>query len=132
MKTSRTFRCDPESTRAARRFVLHAIGPAASDLQDTIAVMTGELVMNAVQHARTEFRVTVELTGATLRVEVTDSGGGHPAAEPMPPPGSRRGRGLAIVDGLADEWGVIPSPHGPGKDIWFQIAMPPVNAQPRR
>lgn len=131
MKTSRTFRCDPESTRAARRFVLHAVGPVPSELRDTIAVMAGELVMNAVQHARTEFQVTVELTAATLRVEVTDSGGGRPAAGPMPPPGSRRGRGLPIVNSLADEWGVIPSPHSPGKGIWFQIAMPPVDAQPR-
>jgi hypothetical protein len=44
----------------------------------------------------------------------------------MPPPHSARGRGLPIVDGLADAWGVIPSPHGPGKSIWFKIGMPPV------
>ena len=129
MKTSRSFRSDPESTRAARRFVLEAVGTAPSELRDTIAVMVGELAMNAVQHARTEFQVTIELTGATLRVEVTDSGGGHPAAGPMPPPGSPGGRGLPIVDSLADDWGVIPARHGPGKGIWFQIAMPAVFAE---
>jgi anti-sigma regulatory factor (Ser/Thr protein kinase) len=131
MRTSHSFRSDPESTRAARRFVLQAVGPAPSDLRDTIAVMVGELAMNAVQHARTEFQVTVELTGGTLRVEVTDSGGGRPAAGPMPPPGSLRGRRLPIVDGLADDWGVIPSRHGLGKDVWFQIAMPSVDAERR-
>jgi ribosomal protein L32 len=37
-------------------------------------------VENAVQHARTRFQVTAEITGGSLRVEVTDSGGGTPAA----------------------------------------------------
>jgi anti-sigma regulatory factor (Ser/Thr protein kinase) len=129
MKTSRSFRSDPGSARAARRFVLEAVGTAPRELRDTIAVMAGELAMNAVQHARTEFQVTVELTEATLRVEVTDSGSGLPAAGPMPPPGSLRGRGLPIVDGLADDWGVTPARHGPGKGIWFQIAMPYAGAE---
>jgi hypothetical protein len=41
----------------------------------------------------------------------------------MPPPTSSRGRGLPIVENFADDWGVIPSPHGPGKSIWFTIAV---------
>jgi anti-sigma regulatory factor (Ser/Thr protein kinase) len=129
MSTSRRFPCDPESVRAARRFVLQAAGNVPADLRDAIAVMIGELAMNAVQHAHTEFGVTVDLTGGILRVDVTDSGGGRPAAGPMPPPGSLRGRGLPIVDGLADTWGVIPSPHGSGKGIWFQIAVPSMAAE---
>jgi anti-sigma regulatory factor (Ser/Thr protein kinase) len=124
MKTSRSFPSEPGSTRAARHFVLHAVGHAAPRLRDAIAVMVGELAMNAVQHARTGFQVTVELTDGTLRVEVTDSDGNYPAAGPMPPPGSLRGRGLPIVDSLADDWGVSPSPQGPGKTIWFNIAVP--------
>jgi anti-sigma regulatory factor (Ser/Thr protein kinase) len=126
MRTDRSFPSDPESTRAARRFVLQAVGHAPAGLRDAIAVMVGELAMNAVQHARTEFKVTVELAGGTVRVEVTDSGGDQPTAGPMPPPGSRRGRGLPIVASLADDWGVIPSRPGPGKGIWFQVAVPRV------
>jgi hypothetical protein len=42
----------------------------------------------------------------------------------MPPPSSSRGRGLPIVDSLADDWGIIPAPRGPGKTIWFKIAVP--------
>ena len=126
MRTSRSFPAVPESTRAARRFVLQVIGEVPPDLRDAIALMVAELAMNAVQHARTEFEVTIDLTGATLRVEMTDAGSGRPAVQPMPPPHSARGRGLPIVDGLADAWGVIPSTHGPGKSIWFEIGMPPV------
>lgn len=86
--------------------------------------MVGELAMNAVQHARTDFEVMIELTDRTLRVEVTDSSGKYPAASPMPPPTSSRGRGLPILDRLADAWGVSPSPHAPGKSVWFTIAVP--------
>jgi anti-sigma regulatory factor (Ser/Thr protein kinase) len=129
MRTSRRFPAVPESTRAARRFVLQAAGDVPPALQDAIAVMVAELAMNAVQHAGTEFEVIIERAGATMRVEVTDSGGGRPAVHPMPPPQSLRGRGLPIVDSLAQAWGVIPSPRGPGKSIWFQISMPPVTPE---
>ncbi|HTX26724.1 MAG TPA: ATP-binding protein [Streptosporangiaceae bacterium] len=123
MKTSRSFPAEPGSTRSARHFVLQAAGVAPPGLRDAIAVMVGELAMNAVQHARTEFEVTVELADGTLRVQVTDSSGNRPAAMPMPPPTSSRGRGLPIVDSLADDWGVIPSLPGPGKTMWFKIAV---------
>jgi anti-sigma regulatory factor (Ser/Thr protein kinase) len=124
MKTSRSFSADPDSTRSARHFVLHAVGHAPPGLRDAIAVMVGELAMNAVQHARTGFEVTVELADHTLWVEVTDPGGNSPVAGPMPPPSSLRGRGLPIVASLADDWGITPAPHGPGKGIWFKIAVP--------
>lgn len=129
MRTSRSFPAVPESTRAARQFVLQAAGDVPPALQDAIAVMIAELAMNAVQHAGTEFEVTIDRAGAIMRVEVTDSGGGRPAVHPMPPPQSLRGRGLPIVDSLAQAWGVIPSPRGPGKSIWFQISMPPVTPE---
>jgi len=104
--------------------VLQAVGHAPATVRDAIAVMVGELAMNAVEHAHTEFEVTVEMGDGTLRVKVTDSSGNRPAAGPMPPPSSSRGRGLPIVHSLADAWGVIPAPHGPGKTIWFEIAVP--------
>ncbi len=129
MRTSRGFPAVPESTRAARRFVLQVAGDVPPALRDAIAVMVAELAMNAVQHARTEFEVTIDRAGTIMRVEVTDSGDGRPTSRPMPPPQSLRGRGLPIVDSLADAWGITPSPHGPGKIIWFQIGMPPVTPE---
>lgn len=124
MKTSRSFSSDPAATRSARHFVLHAVGQAPPGVRDAIAVMIGELAMNAVQHAQTGFGVTVELIDGTLRVEVTDSSGNYPAPGPMPPPSSSHGRGLPIVDSLADTWGITWSPPVPGKTVWFEIAVP--------
>jgi anti-sigma regulatory factor (Ser/Thr protein kinase) len=79
--------------------------------------------MNAVQYARTTFVVSIDLTGDGLRVAVTDSGGGNPEAQPLPPASNPHGRGLFIVDRLADEWGVSPAGDGPERTVWFRVAM---------
>jgi hypothetical protein len=37
------------------------------------------------------------------------------------PPAATSGRGLSLVDALASEWGVHPSP--PGKTVWFELRL---------
>ena len=123
MSIDRSFAPDATSIRAARRFVLAAVGGAPPDLRDAISVMVSELVMNAVQYARTTFVVSIDLTGDSLCVVVTDSGGGNPEAQPLPPASSPHGRGLFLVDRLADEWGVSPAVGGPERTVWFRVAM---------
>ncbi len=123
MKASRSFPPVLGSTPAARRFVLGNLGNTPADRRDAISVMVSELAMNAVQHAHTPFEVSVELTADALRVTVTDSAAGRPTAQPMPPPGSDRGRGLQIVQSLADEWGVALPGHDAGKSVWFTLGV---------
>lgn len=123
MKTARTFPPDAESITGARRFVLAAIGAITQDQRDVVSVLVSELAMNAVQHARTPFEVTVQVTGRMLRVEVADSGGGTAEAQPLPPATSPHGRGLFIVDRLSDAWGVSPARLGHSKNIWFTIDL---------
>ncbi len=123
MITGRSFAPDVASIRAARRFVLDAVGDAASEQRDAISVMVSELAMNAVQYAHTTFDVRMELTGESLRVEVTDSGGGIPEIQPLPPASSPHGRGLFIVARLSDEWGIIPAAGGAQKGVWFRVAV---------
>ena len=123
MTVDRSFAPDAASIRAARRFVLDVAGDLAPDLRDAISVMVSELAMNAVQYACTTFVVSIDLTGDSLRVAVTDSGGGSPEAQPLPPASSPHGRGLFIVDRLADEWGVSPAADGPERTVWFRVAM---------
>jgi anti-sigma regulatory factor (Ser/Thr protein kinase) len=123
VRIDRSFTPDPASIRAARRFVLDAVGDAGQELRDAISVMVSELAMNAVQYARTAFDVRMDLTEESLRVEVSDSGGGTPEVQPPPPASSPHGRGLFIVDQLSDEWGVIPAGDGAEKSVWFRISM---------
>ncbi len=124
MKTSRSFPPDAASIRAARLFVLDTAGNMGRQQRDVIAVLVSELAMNAVQHARTAFAVTVELTEAGLWVEVTDSAPGSPQAQPLPPASSTHGRGLFIVDQFADTWGITQAPSGAsGKSVWFRTSL---------
>ena len=122
MKTAQTFAPDVNSIPAARRFVLAAIGSVTAEQRDAVSVMVSELAMNAVEHARTRFQVTVEITDGSLRVDVTDSGDGTAVAQPLPDATSLRGRGLFIVDRLSDAWGTSPS-AGSAKTVWFTIAL---------
>jgi anti-sigma regulatory factor (Ser/Thr protein kinase) len=118
----RSFTPDVASIRAARRFVLDTVGEVPPGLRDAISVMVSELAMNAVQYGRTAFAVRVELDGGSLRVEVSDSGGGSPEIQPLPPASVPHGRGLFIVDQLSDEWGISPVSGGPRRSVWFRIA----------
>jgi anti-sigma regulatory factor (Ser/Thr protein kinase) len=122
VKTARTFAYDANSIPAARRFVLAALDSVTTEQRDAISVMVSELAMNAVEHAHTPFQVAVEVTNGSLRVEVSDSGGGTPAAQPQPDATSPRGRGLFIVGRLSDAWGTTSS-GGSATSVWFTVTL---------
>jgi serine/threonine-protein kinase RsbW len=86
---------------------LEAIG-VAEDLRMTICVLVSEACTNVVQHARTSepYDLTVEADSARCVVTVADSGVGlPPVALPLtaPDPTRLRGRGLYLMQTLADE-----------------------------
>jgi serine/threonine-protein kinase RsbW len=87
-------------------------------------VLVSEVVTNAVLHAQSgadhPVRLTAEADGTRLRVEVEDSGSGIPEAmRELPTPTATSGRGLAIVRGLADRWGVVRDPSR----VWFELEL---------
>lgn len=81
-----------------------------------------ELVTNALTHTFGACRLQAwnpEPSGP-LRIEVRDTAPlALPPARPAQP-AAPRGRGLAIVDQLADRWGVRIH-DGLGKTVWFEI-----------
>ncbi len=96
-------------------------GSAYEDLTDSALVAVSELVTNALVHAGTEIEVQVSIDPRGVLVEVHD---GNPQA-PVLRQNSRQsgtGRGLHMVQGLVDEWGVVR--HGDGKAVWFRIGQP--------
>lgn len=113
-----TFGATPESVRDARRFVRDAVAPIDDDLADDAALLTSELATNAVIHARTGFVVTIRHAPDGVRVEVRD-GSTAPARRSRYSATSGTGRGLGMVDDLAETWGVEES--GDGKAIWFTL-----------
>jgi anti-sigma regulatory factor (Ser/Thr protein kinase) len=125
VRLDRRFPAAKRSVPEARQFVAGALNGAPADVRDSVMLMVSELAMNAVQHARTQFTVAVELAGKTLQVEVADAGTGVPEICPAPPVADLHGRGLFIVERLSDAWGVAPALSGPGKSVWFRIGLLP-------
>ncbi|WP_406460123.1 ATP-binding protein [Streptomyces sp. NBC_01622] len=108
----------PRGARLARHLALnqlHAWGiPHGSDASDAVAVIVAELAANAVTHGRVpgrDFELRLSLVTGSIRIEVTDTRTG-----PRPPgPGAVRqpetlddfGRGLVLVEAMADRWEVL-------------------------
>ena len=80
--------------------------------------MTSELVTNAYRHAESDARVSVVVGVDVIRVEVVDLGAG--GVEILTTSADATyGRGLHIVDALADGWG-----HDTDEDgtrVWFEL-----------
>jgi len=122
---SRRFPADATSVGQARRFLLGRLPDGRADGADALALMLSELATNAVCHAATEFEVTVHVVGETRQVvvEVTDDAGGYPTPQELDPDATC-GRGLHVVNALADAWGVDVRRGHPGKTVWFSSTLP--------
>ncbi|MEU8915869.1 ATP-binding protein [Streptomyces nigrescens] len=100
---------------------------------DAAAHVVGELAANAALHGRVpgrDFRLMLTVHGATLRIGVTDA-----RAEQLPVPVEQTadgtsGRGLLLVEALADRWGVLPGPV-PCKTVWAEIDLSTGSHPPR-
>ncbi|WP_188280033.1 ATP-binding protein [Streptomyces sp. CBMA29] len=83
----------------------------APDTADSVVLTVSELVTNAHVHAHSEAQVVMVWDGCCLHLSVSDSSGMLPA-EKAPDEERTHGRGMAIVDALADEWEAHPRPDG--------------------
>ena len=103
----------------ARQFVARTLEQhGAGALAETAVLLASELVTNAILHGMPTVHVDVLQVADGLRIAVTDE---HPRL-PAPRQATRddeHGRGLLLVEHLADRWGVDPSP--PGKSVWFEL-----------
>ncbi|MFF8271329.1 ATP-binding protein [Streptomyces sp. NPDC016562] len=109
----------PRSVAAARHFTrdtLRAWG--ATERLDDMLLCVSELATNALRYGVPRGRgYLLRLFGfedGTVRVEVHDSGPGLSRLTGRP-----LGRGLTLVAGLADAWGVLP--RAPGKVVWCEL-----------
>ncbi|MFF1257491.1 ATP-binding protein [Streptomyces sp. NPDC058321] len=111
------FSSTSRGARLARRLALQQLDtwgvPHGSPASDTAALLVAELAANAVTHGRVpgrDFELAVKLLGRTLRVEVSDTRGEHRPPAPgvtCPAPLAEDGRGLLLVEALADRWDVL-------------------------
>ncbi len=115
---------DPRAASIARRFLREFLEQAeiTDDLAATAELCVSELVTNAILHAggSSELRATLD---SALTVSVRDQGGAAPDAAPDDDTDPLRvhGRGLQLVDALADRWGS--ERDAIGTSVWFSLEL---------
>ncbi|GAB3194773.1 ATP-binding protein [Geodermatophilus arenarius] len=87
---------------------------------DDVALLVTELVADVVDHVGGGSVLSLELeySDGWLRIAVSDGSGGRPVVGELR--GDQpRGRGMQIVDAIADSWGV--EDVDGGKRVWFVL-----------
>lgn len=96
-------------------------------IEDAALIVLSELLTNAVRHGcvppgrEIETRFLRACDG--LRIEVHDAADGGWPLLTVPEADAPGGRGLVLVDALADRWDVS-GRVGPGKVVWAELADP--------
>nr|WP_202545614.1 ATP-binding protein [Streptomyces sp. SID5606] len=126
-------RPDPSEVARARRWTRSRLAGSAirsdESLAETLILLVSELVTNAVVHTGRSAVLRLVLPDArpgdpgepgetTVRLEVDDASDCAPVPRCVDDEATG-GRGLALVDGLADRWGW--SREGTGKRIWCEL-----------
>jgi anti-sigma regulatory factor (Ser/Thr protein kinase) len=112
------------SVTAARHVVLDVLGAwLAPHDRDDAALLVTELVTNVVDHVGGEasLALELELSDGWLRISVADGSSVLPVVRELDTE-HPRGRGLRMVQEIADRWDV--EDHRGGKRIWFELAPP--------
>jgi len=112
----------PDHTAAARarRFVGDTLRAWGLDGEVPDAeLLVSELVTNAIMHARSPASVSVDRRGSLFRIAVCDDSSSKPRVQDYGPR-AVTGRGMLLVDRIADRWGV--EELGRGKCVWFEVA----------
>ncbi len=109
-----------ESTPVARHWVTAHFRDLPADVTGCAALLTSELVTNAVLHAATPMCVTLHILPDRIRVDVAD---GNPAFPSIKEYGreAATGRGLTLFNTLASNWGV--QAVDGGKIVWFELPV---------
>ncbi|QHC24407.1 SpoIIE family protein phosphatase [Streptomyces sp. GS7] len=113
---------DPEGLSAARHMIRAAVRAwGARERSEEIELVADELITNALLHTDGEAVVNIRMPHGVerrLRVEVEDRSSSLPRRR-EPGEAGVSGRGLLLVDRLADVWGV--EPRGGGKCVWCEF-----------
>ncbi len=111
----------PRAARRRGRDCLRVGAPA--DLVADVEVVVSELVTNAVVHGSGPIELRLELVDGAVSVGVLDAGRARPRPRGVEAD-AECGRGLALVAGLTQDWGIRPTPSG-GKEVWALLSRPP-------
>jgi GAF domain-containing protein/anti-sigma regulatory factor (Ser/Thr protein kinase) len=120
-------RRDLRGVRTARTFVHDQMGAwGLQDMSDALELVVSEIVTNALIHAGSDVDVRLRAFPDRVRLEVRDSDTNPPVPSPLSlaeeeNAEAEHGRGLMIVEALADAWNS--SPNGQGKTVSLDLPI---------
>jgi anti-sigma regulatory factor (Ser/Thr protein kinase) len=113
---------DVKAPERARRSLENVQTELTEEVLDDVRLLVNELVTNSVKFGGDGLiQLRVSGSGQSVRVEVHDEGPGFAPPGREPSMEDISGRGLFLVDAIADRWGV--SLDGT-TCVWFEIDKP--------
>jgi sigma-B regulation protein RsbU (phosphoserine phosphatase) len=111
---------NPSSVPLARTLVTQLLSQGQTEeFVGSAALLTTELVANAVRHVPGPCALELTRRGSLLRMAVVDNGPGTPSLENLSTL-AHGGRGMHIVSSLSTAWGVDRFADG-GKAVWAEM-----------
>lgn len=113
----------PEAARHARRFTRRTLltWGVRPDVMDPALLVVSELVTNALVHTDGRVRLDLTLINHRLRVAVTDSSPRTPVKPTSLGWEATGGRGILLVEAMAEVWGTVPVSGG--KQVWCELQL---------
>jgi len=113
----------PRAAQAARLALQSLNDELAAEILWMTSLLVTELVTNSVRHAGIDATSAVGLdvvVGPTrVKATVSDPGPGFEPNPEMPQPDAEGGRGVPLIDSLAQDWGVE---SAQGTSVWFELS----------
>ena len=110
---------DPVAVGQARHFATRTCGEwGLEGACDVVALLVSETVTNAIKHADPPVELRLVHEHDRVRVEVCDTSPARPVVRDYDPD-RESGRGMELVEALAETWGVRGC--GLGKVVWFEV-----------
>lgn len=116
-----TIDSSPRAPGQARRAVEELSREIEPGVLRDAQLLVSEVVTNSVRHSGSDdpigLRVWLRCSG--VKVEIADGGVGFDEGDIGARPDAEGGRGLMLVDALADRWGVS---RDRGTRVWFELS----------
>ena len=100
----------------------------APQTADAVILAVSELVTNAHRHAHSSAQLVLTWDQQCLHLAVHDTSPELPTPR-RPGPEHTGGRGMLLLDALADRWEARPCPHGKTVTACFRPPQGPANGQ---
>lgn len=111
----------PQAPGRARRAIERLSGELDETVVEQLKLLATELVTNSCRHAAAKgdpIGLVLAVDESVVRLSVTDTGPGFDAPDTAPSPDDETGRGLFIVEAMADRWGVD---NFGGSRVWLEL-----------